>query len=230
MICIVMISAIPTFAVGNCDVTAMATQGITQDRAQDLYDAYMAVFNASDLSELESATEQLKTDVTVADSFTEQEKQDLQSLFGKPAEEIVSEINFVCSRADKVLYLDDLCISFVNEKNIDTAKAIAKEYESIFEDEEYIDKNLREMARQYIGGLDEVYRSALTFIDIYEPCGDETAAPQNPQESTKDETTVVTNPTPVKTGKSRGALVCFAFVLVTFAVIVCTKRRLKTNT
>ncbi|MBQ4128293.1 MAG: hypothetical protein IJD68_00815 [Ruminococcus sp.] len=168
-LCLVMMSMVPAFA-ADAQVAVVATvdEVTPQSNAEKFYDAIKdieAAYAGSDIKALEDALENLSVLTENMGGLTDKDYEELKVLMGvSDDEEVVDIILTVIFDAASVLGVKEMRDEFVNDPSYTTAFDFVEVYDSIYNDPEYVDEDLRAAVKRLLPDIDEVYADALTQL------------------------------------------------------------------
>ncbi len=149
----------------NENFTKEFTITVDDVAANVLYDAYMALKAAlagDDLDALRTATEKYYAVLSTYSSLGEEYYDELAQMLGLPSGTDANH-EFVKTEhmANVILQITKAYQAYLDKPNSETASAFSKYYNSIFNDPNSGDEELRVLVRKFIPDIDEVYAKAL---------------------------------------------------------------------
>lgn len=153
------------------DIDTVYSEALTKLPAQevlDIYNAYTSLvdaINSNTVSEVQTAFDKF-SEIMNDENFelNDQMAADLFALMGCTEEEYFSNIISVIINGGVILETANVYDAFLADKNKETAQELVDMYDSIFNDPEYVDEELRELVRNFFADIDDVYEEAEALL------------------------------------------------------------------
>lgn len=140
------------------------------NHVQPVYDAYIALQNAlegSDLELLREAAEGFISILDIYNNLTDSQKDALGALLNMSADDAFSIILNDWVDTNLILSVADACDAFTTNPNKDTATEFVNLFESIINEPAY--EGTAELIRNFIPDVDDIYSDAKSFLDNSAP-------------------------------------------------------------
>lgn len=140
------------------------------NHVQPVYDAYIALQNAlegSDLELLREAAEGFSSILDIYNNLTDSQKDALGALLNMSADDAFSIILNDWVDTNLILSVADACDAFSTNPNKDTATEFVNLFESIINEPAY--EGTAELIRKFIPDVDDIYSDAKSFLDNSSP-------------------------------------------------------------
>ena len=151
------------------DVYEDALTYVPSDNIYAVYNSFMDVRSAlanNSTDDLRTAVDNFYDVVDIFNNFDEDELNNLAVLMGEEdAEGVWTAVFCDWVNANIILETDDLYNDYLENPNKKTAKAFTEYYDTIFNDPDYVDEELKDLVRAFFESIDDDYNEALELLN-----------------------------------------------------------------